>query len=89
MSEQRARLVKRRLSEMSAVNNLADLYKIPGPRLHPLKGNRVGQLSVDLDHPYRLIFVPDHNPVPEVPSGGVDWNSIIKVKILEIADTHE
>lgn len=78
-----------RLSQIEAADNLFDLKKIPGPRLHSLKGNRFGQLSVDLDHPYRFIFVPDHDPIPELPSGGMDWNNVVKVKIMEITDTHE
>lgn len=74
---------------MEAVENLARMKEIPGSRLHRLVGNRQGQLSVNLDGQYRLIFVPDHNPIPERPSGGRDWERINKVKIIEIADTHE
>ena len=85
----RARLLQRRLSEIEASPNLYVLSRLPGPRLHPLKGNRRGQMSVDLDHPYRLLFVPDHDPVPELPSGGTDLRAITKVMIIEIADTHE
>lgn len=85
----RAELVQRRLSEIEASDNLAILKLLPGPRLHPLKGNRHGQLSVDLDHPYRLIFVPDHDPIPELKSGGFDWKAITAVRIIEITDTHE
>ena len=46
-------------------------------------------MSVDLDHPYRLLFVPGHDPVPELPSGGVDLRAVTKVIVIEIADTHE
>ena len=46
-------------------------------------------MSVDLDQPYRLLFVPGHDPVPELPSGGTDLLAITKVMIIEIADTHE
>ena len=88
LGHRRAKLVERRLSEMKAAENLAILKQIPGPRLHPLVGNRQGQLSVDLDGQYRLIFLPDHNPIPEL-LGRWDWEHINKVKIIEIADTHE
>lgn len=73
---------------MEAAENLAILKQIPGSRLHPLMGNRQGQLSVDLDGQYRLIFVPDHNPIPEL-AGRRDWERINKVKIMEIAKPHE
>jgi proteic killer suppression protein len=56
--------------------------------LHELKGNRKGQLSLDLDHPYRLIFIPDHDPVPSTEDGGMDWGRVTAVKILGIEDTH-
>ena len=85
----RARLIQLRLSEIEAAPNLKILGLLPGPRLHPLKGNRKGTLSVDLDHPYRLLFRPDHNPVPELASGGLDPSAVTQVEILEIADTHE
>jgi len=85
----RAKLIQQRLSEIEAAPNLQFLGLLPGPRLHPLKGNRKGTLSVDLDHPYRLLFRPDHDPVPELPSGGLDPAAVTIVEILEIADTHE
>ena len=66
---------------------MEDLRNVPG-RLHELKGDRKGQLSYDLDHPYRLIFVPAHEPVPSKQSGGMDWLRVTAVKILGIEDTH-
>lgn len=84
----RAKLIKRRLAEMEAMENLAMLKQIPRARLHLLVGNRQGQLSVDLDGQYRLIFVPDTNSIHEL-LGRWDWERINKVKIMEIADTHE
>ena len=89
LGPKRAKLLQQRLSEIEASPNLHVLSRLPGPRLHPLKGNRRGQMSVDLNHPYRLLFVPDHDPVPELPSGGTDLLAITKVMIIEIADTHE
>lgn len=89
MGTLRAKLLKQRLTEIEASPTLSVLKLIPGPRLHPLKGNRKGQLSVDLDHPYRLLFVPNHDPVPELDSGGFDWGSITAITITGIADTHE
>lgn len=87
--QRRAKLIQQRLSEIEASPNLQVLGLIPGPRLHPLKGNRKGQLSVDLDHPYRLIFIPDHDPVPQLSTGGIDPQAITRVRIIEIANTHE
>lgn len=57
-------------------------------RCHELTGNRKGQLSMDLDHPYRLLFKPMHEPLPLRREGGLDWHSVTAIKILEIEDTH-
>lgn len=51
--------------------------------------DRTGQLSLDLDHPYRLIFVPAHEPIPVKSDGGLDWKQVTAIKILGVEDTHE
>ncbi len=86
--EQRAKLIRRRLDAIRAAVVLEDLRNVPG-RLHELMGKRKGQLSLDLDGPYRLIFIPDHNPVPKKADGGMDWSQITAVLIVGIEDTHE
>jgi plasmid maintenance system killer protein len=60
----------------------------PPHRCHELTANRKGQLSMDLDHPYRLIFQSVHDPLPMRKEGGLDWNLVTAIKILEIEDTH-
>lgn len=86
-SEQAARL-QTRLDDLSAAANLGVMAKLPG-RLHELKGDRAGELSLDLKHPYRLIFEPANEPIPRKPDGGLDWNALTAVRILEITDTHD
>jgi proteic killer suppression protein len=84
----RAQLIRARLDALRAATCLEDLRNVSG-RLHELRGDRRNQLSFDLDHPYRLIFAPDHNPVPSKEDGGMDWVRVTAVKILGIVDTHE
>ena len=86
--ERRAKPIRHRLDEMRAADSLADLRTLPGPRCHELHGDRKGQLSVDLDHPYRLLFVPAE-PVPYRSDGGLDWTRVEAVVILGVEDTHE
>ena len=89
--ELQAKKISLRLAELRAALNLNDLgppYKKPC-RYHELTGERKGQLSVDLDHPYRLIFKPDYNPVPIKSDGGLDWKSITAILIIGVEDTHE
>ncbi|MGA2602191.1 MAG: hypothetical protein ABSH09_34935 [Bryobacteraceae bacterium] len=60
----------------------------PG-RCHELKGDRDGQLSIDLDGPYRLLFAPAHNPPPKKPDGGLDWKQVTAVVLAGLVNTHE
>jgi hypothetical protein len=54
-----------------------------------LRQNRAGQLSVDLDHPYRLLFVVVNDPVPRRADGGLDWQRATAIEIVGVEDTHE
>ncbi|WP_435051706.1 type II toxin-antitoxin system RelE/ParE family toxin [Desulfolithobacter dissulfuricans] len=83
-----ARKLQQRLMELKAASTLDDISRLPPARCHELTGNRKGQLSVDLEHPYRLLFVPAHNPLPTKEDGGVDWASITEIEIIGIVDTH-
>jgi proteic killer suppression protein len=88
----RAKKIQIRMAELRAAESLMDFWppKSGPSRCHELtQGRRNGQLSVDLDHPYRLIFVPEHEPVPEREGGGLDWSKVTAVKILGVEDTHE
>ncbi len=60
----------------------------PPYRCHELTGDRKGHLTVDLDHPYRLVFRPLHHPLPMRPEGGLDWKQVTAIEIIEIEDTH-
>lgn len=88
--ERRARLLQRRLRALQAAQSLADFHPpFSGPeRCHELTGNRQGQLSMDLDHPYRLIFCPDHDPFPRMEDGGLNWACVTAIRILAVEDTH-
>lgn len=86
---QQADLILQRLAEIYAVDNFEMLKKLPGPRLHPLTNNRKGQYSVDLLFPYRLIIEPANDKQSKRPDGSIVWRKVTKVRILEIANTHE
>lgn len=88
----RAKKIRLRMTELRAAKCLKDFWppKSPPGRCHELtKGKRSGQLSVDLDHPYRLIFKPEHDPVPKLIDGGLDWAEVTAIKIIGIENTHE
>jgi len=83
-----ARIIRRRLDDLDAAENLEVMRTLPG-RCHELKGDRKGQLSMDLVHPERLIFAPAHDPAPVKEDGGIDWKKVTSIKILEVVDTHD
>jgi proteic killer suppression protein len=85
-----AKKIRRRLDDLRAAPTLETLRPpgFPG-RCHELKGKRKGQLSLDLEHPYRLVFEPATNPAPTLADGGLDWAKVAAVRIIGIADTHD
>lgn len=85
----RAKLIRRRLDDLRAADSLEDMRALPQTRCHELKGNRAGQLSVDVGHPYRLLFEVTDDPVPLRLAGGLDWQSVRSVRIIGVEDTHE
>ena len=82
------RQICQRLTQLMAVDNLETLRLLPQTRAHQLTGDRAGQISVDVKHPYRLLLLPDHEETPHKADGGLDWKRVTKVKILGIVDTH-
>jgi len=86
-----AKIISIRLAKLRAAYSLHDFWppNVGPDRCHELIGDRKGQLSVDLDYPYRLIFVPNHEPIPRRSDGGLDWKQVTSVMIIGIEDTHE
>jgi len=80
--------LQQRLMELRAADTLADISHLPPARCHELTGNRSGQLSVDLEQPYRLIFIPAEGPSRVKKDGGLSWEHITAIEIIEITDTH-
>lgn len=82
-----ARRLKQRLADLEAVQNAGELADLPG-RWHPLRANRTGQMSGDLDHPMRLIIQPADLDKVQRSDGSVDWGLVAEVVVVEITDTH-
>jgi proteic killer suppression protein len=83
-----ARAVGNRLSVLEHVESLAQVPAGPPERCHALGQNRQGQYAVDLVQPYRLIFEPNHDPMPMHAAGGVDISRVTAVTIIEVIDYH-
>lgn len=88
LGPRRAKLYKARLDDLFDADSLEDLRHVPG-NYHELKHDRKGQWACDLDQPYRLIFVPQENPIPINESGSYIWTEIKAVEIIDIIDYHK
>ncbi|MCC7307263.1 MAG: type II toxin-antitoxin system RelE/ParE family toxin [Acidobacteria bacterium] len=86
-----------RLAALLAAERLSDFwppFKLP-ERCHELKGELKGTFSIDLKHPFRLLF----RPVEERPTDPMSmdkerdelerWSSITHVDIVAVKDTHD
>jgi len=82
----RERVLKVRLRQLTESPPLEALRGQPG-HCHALTQDRAGQLAVALDGLFRLIFAPQE-PIPRKPDGGLNWNEVIAVEIIEIVDYH-
>ncbi len=78
-----------RMGELRAAPSLDFVKRVPPTRCHELTNNRDGQLSVDLEHPYRLLFICADDPIPYLDDGSLDWSSVTEIEIMEITDTHQ
>lgn len=83
-----AKRIQARLDELVDSPNLKSMEFFPQARFHPLEGNRKGQYALDVQHPKRLIIEPNHNPLPELPNGGIDLEKVTRVMVIEIEDYH-
>ena len=70
-----AKKLYQRLNEIRAATSVELMIQNRIGRCHQLEGNRNGQYSVDLAHPYRLVFIVRNEQVQIA-------------KIIEIVDYH-
>ncbi len=83
-----AGLIRECLDDLAAAECLADMRTLPHHRMHQLTGNLKGVFSLDVEHPYRLLFTPDHCPVPRLADGGIDETLVTAVEVQGIGNTH-
>jgi proteic killer suppression protein len=80
-----------RLAALRAARSLADFWppKSGPERCHELKGDMAGVFSVDLQHPYRLLFKPMEAEKPVDRNNEEErWSRIESIELLCVEDTH-
>lgn len=83
-----ARKIEVRLSLLKNAPNLSLVPTKPPARRHVLRGDRQETYAVDLVHPFRLVFTPNHETTPRNADGGIAIEQITAIRILEITDYH-
>ena len=75
---------------LHAADSLLDFWPINSKpeRVHELSGNMAGTFSIDLQHPFRLLFTPVEDPFQGDADGKKRWKAISKITITSVEDTH-
>ena len=76
-----AERLKRRLADLRAANCVKDLV---AGRPRQLRGDRAGQVAIDLGDGFQLVFCTNHGVPPLVDRSQVDWSRVNRVKIVSI-----
>ncbi len=82
-----AKVIQQRLGQLAAAENLATMRNLPG-NCDELSQNLKGFLAVSLIGKERLAFRPDHDPIPTLDSGGLDWEKVTEIVVEAIGDYH-
>lgn len=86
--KENARYIMRRMMVLKAAPSLVHVSYRPPERRHELTGDREVTFAVDIKHPYRLTFKPNHNPMPLKKDGGVDLEKVTAIIIFDVEDYH-
>jgi len=80
--------LKLRLGVMRQAKCLDDVPKDIPDRCHQLTGNHDERFAVILHDNKRLVFEPDHDPMPRKEDGGIDLTKVTTVKFRGVVDYH-
>lgn len=86
----RAKLVNQRIDEIKAAKNLADFRNIPKANCHELTdaNGKKNLLAFDISANHRIIFTPNHDPIPRKEDTGLDWTLVTNITIIDIGEDY-
>ena len=87
-SDKVAQAIMIRLAVLKNARTLANVPVSPPERRHLLTGRLKGQYAVDLNQSLRLVFEPNHQPIPRLSEGGIDLKCVTAITINEVTDYH-
>jgi toxin HigB-1 len=84
----RAKRIRLALDDLKGASSLSVVKTLPYLKVHELTENRKHQIAIDVGYPYRLIFAPADSPPALKLDGGIDWENVRAVRIVEVVDYH-
>lgn len=84
-----AKRIRMRLDVLFQAECLADVPVEPPARRHLLTGSHAGCFAVDVSGNWRLVFRPNHDPLPLKEDGGLDLSKVTAIQIVEVVDYHK
>jgi toxin HigB-1 len=82
---QMAEQLRGRLADLRAAMSVKDLV-VGRPR--EVDGMPKSHIAVDLYEGYHIVSCANHNSIPILESGDVDWSKVTRIKILRIESEH-
>ena len=86
--EEKSRITMKRMAVLKAASNLSQIPHKKPERRHELSGRIKGEFAVDLRQPFRLVFRPNHVPLPRKEDGGIDLEGVTSITIIRVEDYH-
>ena len=83
-----AKVIAMRLAVLKSAKVLSMVPTTRPDRRHQLTADRDEQYAVDLVHPNRLVFEPNHNPLQRKSDGGIDTDQVTAITIIAVIDYH-
>jgi len=84
----KSRKLEKQLSVAREMKKTYGSITLPAARCHKLKGDRKGEYAVSISGNYRLIFKPDHDPVPRKEDQSIDAIRVTDIQIMGTEDYH-
>ena len=78
---QQAKIIIQRINELIAADHLYDIFALPQTGFHKLTGNYKDCFTVNLKHPFRMIFIARNGVMS-------DLKSINSIEITEICTNY-
>lgn len=71
--------LKQVIADLRAAKSINDLVANP-----PVHSGQLDELVIKFLHGVKLVFRQNHNNPPLLDSGELDWNSVNRIKIMEV-----